>query len=82
MIAMWRAQGPGNMAEDDYGISGICYDVASKGIEDKVGKVIYPQVLMSDLMVDKPIRDLLGQAIASVNGSHQIFDDERPCHSP
>lgn len=75
VIAMWRAQGPGNMAGDDHGISRICYDVASKGIEDKVGKVIYPKVLMSDLMVDKPVRDLLGQAIASVNGSHQIFEE-------
>lgn len=75
VIAMWRSQEPQSEAKNLFGFSKLCYEVTSRGMEDKLGKVIYPEIPMADLMVDQSVRDLLGQAIASVNGSHRIFEE-------
>lgn len=73
-VSIWQKRN-GNAQKDVGSFPRICYRIACKGIKDTMGKIIYPEVTMEDLKVTSGIRDMLGQIIASVNGSYQIFEE-------
>lgn len=85
VLRIWRERCPQNTVlslgygersgEESFEFSRLCYDMVCMGMQDRVGKVIYPNVSMDDLKVSDNIRTLLDQVIASVTGSHQIYEE-------
>ena len=74
VLLLWRERYP-DKRELRGEFSRLCYDAVCMGMEDKIGKVIYPEVSMEDLKVSEDIQDILEQAVASVKGRRRIYEE-------